>query len=164
MKVKVKRLQEIELSYLKAKMGIRYFIGYEYSEDNGKTWVKAEEDDDETDKKFREHLPLVDDENYWTIHIDLVNGKVLDWPKDFCVRTYFKICDDGEYSFLDELGEEIINLTKEYDQYYVPIFLSLEDDGYGDYVYININGDGSIEHFNKMKDRIECYIDDVVNA
>ena len=56
-----------------------------------------------------------------------------------------------------------VNITKRYHQYYVPDFLSLEDEGYGDYVYLNINGDGTIEHFEKMKKLIEEYFEKVSN-
>ena len=56
---------------------------------------------------------------------------------------------------IDKEGKEIVNITKEYNQYYVPYFLSLEDEGYGDYVYLNINGDGTIEHFERMKNMIK---------
>ena len=39
----------------------------------------------------------------------------------------------------------------------------LEDEGYGDYVYLNINGDGTIEHFENMKKLIEEYFEKVSN-
>ena len=51
--------------------------------------------------------------------------------------------------------------SKKYHQHYVPDFLSLEDKGYGDYVCLNINGDGTIEHFEKMKKLIEEYFENV---
>ena len=60
--------------------------------------------------------------------------------------------------------KEIVNITKEYDQCYVPDFLSLEDNGYGDYVYININGDGSIENTPVMKHRISKYFENIIKA
>jgi hypothetical protein len=35
--------------------------------------------------------------------------------------------------------------------------MSLEDEGFGDYVYLNIDGEGNIEHFELMKERIKDY-------
>ena len=99
--------------------------------------------------------------DYWEIIIDLDEGKVLNWPEGFCLDTHYKICDDGEYVFLDKDMNEIVNITKIYQQYYVPDFLSIEDNGYGDYVYIDINGDGTIKDFNKMKSEIESYFSNI---
>jgi len=39
----------------------------------------------------------------------------------------------------------------------------MEDEGYGDYVYLNINGDGTIEHFERMKKLIKEYFENVIN-
>ncbi len=164
MKVRVIKPTDIELRYLKAKMGVRYWVDCKYSKDNGFTWIDPEDDDEVTDAKVVADMPFIVPEkdrwgttNYWVITIDLNEGKVLDWPKGFMISTNFKVCDDGEYIFLDENKEEVINITKEYDQYYVPDFLALEDSGYGDYVYINIDGDGNIEHFERMKSDIKDY-------
>ena len=70
----------------------------------------------------------------------------MNWPKDFCISTWFKVCDDGEYVFLGKDMNEVVNITNEYRQYYVPNFLAIEDSGYGDYVYINIDGNGNISN------------------
>lgn len=168
MKVRVTKPIDIDLRYLKAKIGVRYWVDCKYSKDNGNTWY--EDLGDSTDEEVIADMPFVFSEknkwyttNYWIITIDLDEGKVLDWPKDFMIRTNFKVCDDGEYIFLNENKEEAINITKEYDQYYVPDFLAIEDDGYGDYVYINIDGDGRIEHFDEMITRIENYFDNIEN-
>ena len=170
MKVRVTRPTDIELRYLKAKMGVRYWVDCKYSKDNGQTWIDPEDDDEETDAKVREDMPFIVPEKdrwgmtyYWVITIDLNEGKVLDWPSDFMISTNFKVCDDGEYIFLDENKEEVINITKEYDQYYVPGFLSLEDDGYGDYVYIDVDSEGNIHNFDLMKKEIQRFFDDVAD-
>ena len=157
---------EQEIRFLVAKMGVRYFQDCSYSTDGGKTWIDSEEDTDEEGDRFRAAIPLVQEEvreykglyggmrkeicHYWAITIDLNEGKVLDWPEGFAIRTNFKVCDDGEYLFFDADKNLITNITDEYDQYYVPDFLSIEDEGYGDYVYINIGPDGKIEHFDRM--------------
>lgn len=164
----IKREQDIK--YLKATMGVRYWVDCNYSDDNGKTWNLNFPDTDEESERIMKLTPCVirkdigyRESNYWEIIIDLEEGKVLNWKDGFCLHTSYKVCDDGEYSFLDKDMNEVVNITKEYKQYYVPDFLSIEDSGYGDYVNININGDGTIQHFDVMKCEIERYFNDLAN-
>ena len=159
-----------QVRYLKATMGVRYYVDCEYSTDNGKTWNKNFEDTDEESERVKNLTPCIvkndigcGTNDYMELIIDLNSGKVLNWKDGFCLKTHYKVCDDGEYIFLDKDTEEVVNITKEYNQYYVPDFLSLEDEGYGDYVYLNINGDGTIEHFERMKKLIEEYFENVNN-
>jgi hypothetical protein len=168
MKVNVTVPHEIDLKYLRATMGVRYWTDCDYSEDNGKTWYEDFDDTDEESERIKKLIPHVvrkdigyRESDYWELVIDLDKGKVLDWPKGFCLNTYFKVCDDGEYAFFDKDMNEIINITKQRDQYYVPDFLALEDSGYGDYVIINIDGGGNIKHFDDMKERIEYYFEEM---
>ena len=159
----IKKVTE-DIKYLKATMGVRYWNDCSYSTDNGKTWIKAEEDTEEESNKFMNAIPFVKrqdigyrESDYWDIIIDIDEGKVLNWSKDFCISTWFKVCDDGEYVFLDKDMNEVVNITKEYKEYYVPNFLSLEDEGYGDYVYIDINGQGNIKNADLMRSRISSF-------
>ena len=156
MKVKVVKPVEIDFRYLKAVMHVRYWQDCDYSTDGVNYIAAYEEDTDEENERMKEMIPLVNDDN-WDILIDLNEGKVVGWPKGFWLKTCFKVCDEGEYSFLDENKNEIINITDEYKQYYVPNFMAIEDSGYGDYVCINIDEDGNIEHFDKMKGAIGDY-------
>jgi hypothetical protein len=168
MKINMTMLVEKDIKYLKAIMGVRYWVDCAYSTDNGETWNNDFEDTNEESERIMKLTPCVvrkdigyRESDYLELIIDLENGKVLNWPEGFCLSTNYKVCDDGDYSFLDADMNEVINITKEYKQYYVPDFLALEDEGYGDYVYINILGDGSIENFSLMKSRIEDYFDDI---
>jgi hypothetical protein len=172
--MKVTRIVKTEqdVKYLKASLGVRYWINCEYSQDNGETWINGNtlSDTDEESERIMNLTPCVvkknigyRENNYLELIIDLENGKVLNWPEGFCLNTNYKVCDDGEYSFLDFDMNEIVNITKEYKQYYVPDFLAIEDDGYGDYVCININGDGTIQNFDKMKNKIQNYFNDINN-
>ena len=170
MKVKINIPQKVDLKYLKASMGVRYWVNCEYSTDNGKTWFDDFDDTDEESERIKNIIPFVVRKDigygvsdYWELNIDLEKGKVIDWPKGICIKTYFKVCDDGEYVFLDKDKNEIVNITNAYEQYYVPDFLALEDSGYGDYVIINIDGEGNIEHFNTMSQRIVEYFEDIEN-
>lgn len=159
---------EQDIRYLRATMGVRYWVDGDYSDDNGKTWHCDFDDTDEENKRIMKLTPCVvrkdigyRESDYWEIIIDLNEGKVLNWPQGFCLKAYYKVCDDGEYIFFDENWNNAINITKEYGQYYVPDFLAIEDNGYGDYVCINIDGDGNIENFAKMKEEIEEYFNNL---
>ena len=170
MEIRRKAVVAQQVRYLKATMGVRYYVDCEYSTDNGKTWNKNFEDTEEESERIKKLTPCVvkndigyGTDDYLELIIDLNEGKILNWPDEFCLRTSYKVCDDGEYVFLDENMNEVVNITKEYEQWYVPNFLSLEDEGYGDYVYLNINGDGTIEHFERMKKLIEEYFENVNN-
>jgi len=168
MKVTVTVPRKIDIKYLRATMGVRYWVDCDYSDDGGTTWFGDFDDTDEESERIKSIVPCVikkdigyRENDYWELIIDLDQGRVLNWPKGFCIKTHYKVCDDGEYIFLDENKKEVVNITDEYDQCYVPDFLAIEDNGYGDYVYINIDGDGKIEHFDVMKREIENYFADI---
>ena len=168
--MEIERITKVkqDIKYLRATMGVRYWVDCDYSDDNGQTWHGDFDDTEEESDRIMKLTPCVvkknignRESNYLELIIDIDNGKVLNWPKGFCLNTNYKVCDDGEYVFFDENMNEVVNITKEYDQYYVPDFLSIEDEGYGDYVYIDIDGDGNIKHFDKMKEGIQDYFDNI---
>lgn len=170
MEIRRKAIVAQQVRYLKATMGVRYYVDCEYSTDNGKTWNADFEDTDEESERIKNLTPCIvksdigyGTNDYMELTIDLDEGKILNWTDGFCLKTHYKVCDDGEYVFLYKNGKEVVNITKIYNQHYVPYFLSLEDEGYGDYVYLNINGDGTIEHFERMKKLIEEYFENVNN-
>ena len=163
----VKKVSE-DIKYLRATMGVRYWVDCEYGFDFESTLYIDFPDTEEENERIKNLTPCVvrkdigyKENDYLELIIDIDEGKVLNWPYGFCLNTRYKVCDDGEYVFLDENKNEVINITKSFDQYYVPDFLALEDNGYGDYVIINIDGNGKIEHFDKMKSRIDKYFKDL---
>ena len=168
MKITRRITAEQDIKYLRATMGVRYWVDCEYSEDNGENWIKNIPDTDEANAETMTHIPCVvrkdigyRENDYWELLIDLDKGKVVNWPEGFCISTWFKVCDDGEYVFLDENMNEVTNITKEYRQYYVPDFLEIGDEGYGDYVYIDIDETGKIKHFDLMQERINEYFENI---
>ena len=170
MEIRRKAIVAQQVRYLKATMGVRYYVDCEYSTDNGKTWNTDFEDTEEESERIKKLTPCIvksdigyGTNDYLELIIDLNEGKILNWTDGFCLKTSYKVCDDGKYVFLYENEKEAVNITKQYNQHYVPVFLSLEDEGYGDYVYLNINGDGTIEHFERMKKLIKEYFENVDN-
>ena len=144
--------------------GVRYYIDCDYSTDNGVTWNR-EDDTDDNCEKMKTIIPLIkrtnigySDYDYWCLEIDYETGKVKDWPENFCIKTFFKVCDDGLYQILSTSNEIIWDSDKAQSAY-VPAFLEVENSNYGDNIYINIDGDGIIEHWNIAK----LLINDLIN-
>jgi len=133
-----------EIKYVRVRAGVRYW------ED---TDINGESDDDDNPR-----MPLVqeiDGEKNWVFDIDIKTGKIKDWPKGTTAETHYKTCDDNTISFIGYNGK----VLREVDCY-VPGFLAIEDSGYGDYIIINIDGDGKINDFRFNEDDIEEIIND----
>ena len=99
-------------------------------------------DDSEALDKFREKWPmLVNDKDELQLIIDVENGHIENWPEGKTASFLtVKIVDCGHYELLD--AER--NIIKQLDGY-VPDFLSIEDEGYGDYLEFEVREDGCID-------------------
>jgi hypothetical protein len=116
--------QEVEVAYLHADMGVRY---WEDASVNG-----VDEGDDPT-------IPLAEGDS-WRITIELATGRIVNWPAGVTASTHYKVCDAGVYQLLDAQLVEVAVKDG-----YVPKMLSPGGNGYGDYVIMTIDGDGKIE-------------------
>jgi hypothetical protein len=122
MKVLVK--VEKEVTHLFAEIGVRYL------EDG---YVNGEPDDESASK-----MPLMHG-NVWRLTIDLATGNISGWPKGTTASVHYKVCDDGVYALIDA---DMKVVTKKYG--YVPSMLCPGNHGYGDYVIMDIDGNGHI--------------------
>lgn len=77
----------------------------------------------------------------WNAHIDVDTGVIADWPQGDERELYVKVCDQGNYSLLDENGE---TLLERFDNY-VPN--NLVPGEYGDYIDLKIDGTGKITNW-----------------
>jgi hypothetical protein len=114
-----------EVTHVFADFGVRY---WEDGEVNG-------EQDDETSP----NMPLVQGSR-WKIIVDLATGQIDGWPKDVAASVHYKVCDDGIYKLLDQSGNVVVQKSE-----YVPSMFSPKDDGYGDYVIMDILPTGVID-------------------
>lgn len=80
-------------------------------------------------------------EGYIRWKIDIDEGKILDW-NGLKVSVYYKVCDQGQYTLLDSDENVIFEVES-----YVPKILSIDDDGYGDYIYIDVDENGYIKEW-----------------
>ena len=88
----------------------------------------------------------------WNPLIDIDTGTILDW-EDGEKHLHLKVCDSGNYSLLDENKEEITSYEG-----YVPKILCPNENGYGDYVILDIDSSGVIKHFTN--DDVDEFIHD----
>ena len=75
----------------------------------------------------------------WKVEVDILTGKVKNWPKGTHVLVYYKVCDSGIYTVKDETDKEIFSYEG-----YVPKCLDFYNDSFGDYLIFKINNEGVI--------------------
>lgn len=75
--------------------------------------------------------------------IDINRGEIKGW-KGNGVSFYFKVVDRGIYSILSD-GVEVKRVENEY----VPDFLQIDDEGYGDYLCFTVDSIGRISGWNR---------------
>lgn len=69
----------------------------------------------------------------WEFDIEAETGRIIGWPQGTTAKTFYKVCDCFRFWY----G------SFEYSGY-VPRFMSISSPGYGDYVNLDIQSDGSI--------------------
>jgi len=116
-------------------------------------WEDADVDG-ESDDEDNPRIPCVED-GRWNILIDIKTGHIVNWKQGVFACVCYKVVDDGIYTMYDNGMEKI----DEYDGY-VPNLMSLDDEGWGDYINIRINEDGFIEDWPDTED-IRPYIDEL---
>lgn len=121
--VKVPTTQEVEVTKLVVKAKVRYW------ED---TDVNGVEDDDGT------LIPFRDGDN-WCPVIDIDTGSIDNWPVGTTAFIHYKVCDCGIYQLTNSEGK----IIKEIDGY-VPKIMCPEENGYCDYIIMNVDENGKI--------------------
>jgi len=132
MKVNLKIEKEYDVKYLAVTAGIRYAEDVEV---NGKMCNELSE------------IPGNDGE-YWQIMINVEMGIIENWPIGKTAKLFAKVCDDGSYSILDADRRVIKTL----EDSYVPDCLAIGDNGYGDYLILQIDEYGKIENWKMSFD------------
>ena len=130
--------QTVEVVTLRCDIGVRYW------EDG---FINDEQDSDDNPQ-----MPLIED-GRWKIDIDLSTGQIKNWPAGTRASVHYKVCDDGVYKLLDT--EEDVVSTVNYE--YVPSMLCPKDNGYGDYVIMDIDENGKIEDWKPDLDYFYRY-------
>ena len=122
--IEVTRKETVAVAALKVEAGVRY---WEDGQVNG-------EPDENGDL-----MPFASGD-LWRPVIDLVDGRIRDWPEGTTAKVHYKVYDAGIYRLLDEEGAEVAMIDG-----YVPEMLSPGGSGYGDYIIMDIGLDGKID-------------------
>lgn len=86
---------------------------------------------------------------YWMPVIDLEKGVILNWNGNIRLTTYFKVYDECSFKIVSN-GKTLFEQIDDY----VPSILSIDDNGYGDYIYMTINEKGEILNWDEEKAEI----------
>lgn len=130
MKITVTRKEEVEVMTMCVHAGVRYWS------DATVNGIEGDEDGENEDPG----IPLRDGDT-WKIDIDIETGVIKDWPNGTTASVHYKVCDAGNYYLLDANG----NVVASREDRYVPGSLCPKKSGHGDYIIMDIDGDGKIE-------------------
>lgn len=137
MKIEIVKTELVDVKYV----GFEIMVSIEDFE--------FEETDKDTLNKFFETdiFSCAKEDVYDTINvmIDVDSKKLVGWMEtNDIVSIFAKVRDEGIYRYYDK--DKNVVLEKENE--YVPDFLQVEENGFGDYLNMIINKDGVIENFN----------------
>lgn len=137
MNVQITKKESVDVKYLKCSIGARYW------EDSS---VNGEEDTN------GDLIPLREGD-YWCPIIDLDTGIIKDWPNDKTADIHYKSCDDNHFELLDSEMNSVHSQNS-----YVPDFLAINDDSFGDYVIFEIEENGQIKDWGSKKIDLEHFM------
>jgi len=106
-------------------------------------------EDNDSDPK----MPCIEEDKqcrlHWNPIINLDNGQIVNWQKGTTASVHYKSVDNNQI----DIKDRNTNTIKEYEGY-VPSFLCPEEDGWGDYVIMEIDENGFIQDFDNNLDDI----------
>ncbi|MDR2139564.1 MAG: hypothetical protein LBP50_08455 [Tannerella sp.] len=134
-------LKEVDVKTLKIDIPVRY---EEDMLNDFPLRVKAED----LDTSMCERWQHYNDYDRWQASIDLDSWTIIDWPEGKTGEFYMKVCDEGFYTLLDGSGAVVLSIEEDY----APNGLIPPNDGFGDYVWLKIDGTGKIENWYDCPD------------
>lgn len=133
MKITLKIEKEFEVKTLLVKAGVLY---WEDSEVNG-----------EPDTESGDNVPCKVG-GLWMPEIDIETGKILNWKQGTTANIHYKVADCCGWELKDVHGV----IITEAEDGYVPKTLCPKDDGYGDYIIMDIDENGVIKDWEFIED------------
>ena len=141
--INTKTIREIDVKYMKIDADVHYWqdsdvnktpdIDFYLSNGKGEPTmpfaVRVKETPDDH---------LMSDHYRWQPVIDLEEGVITGWPEGVTAHVHYKVCDEGVYTFFDTGMNEVIKVES-----YVPDFIG----EFGDYIIMDVSGDGKIDNF-----------------
>lgn len=141
MKITINEPTDFEAKFLKVDAGVRY---WEDAEVNGRS-----------DNENPPTIPcaeFVDNKNHiligqnyrWRPLIDIDTGQIVNWKKGTTANIHYKVCDDFQCDILDADMVVIESYSG-----YVPKVMCPADDGFGDYIFMDVDKNGFIQGWKK---------------
>jgi len=91
----------------------------------------------------------------WKPLIRIKDGQIENWVQGVSAYIHYKVCDDGEY-WLSAFSNSRFTKLLKWRGYYVPDeYLCPGEEGFGDYIVLNVGPDGKIE--NWVEPRFNAY-------
>lgn len=146
MKITINNPAEFEAVYLKVDAGVRY---WQDAYINGNRDTDCDKTDGHPNMPCAEyigeqHRLLRGNDWRWRPLIEIERGKIVNWKQGATANIHYKVCDDFACEILDG-GKEVIT---SYDGY-VPKIMCPTDEGFGDYIIMNIDENGFIQGWRK---------------
>lgn len=142
-------MQDLNVSLIEVEAHVRY---WEDSDINGEPDVDVYEtgkrpqmpcsvrifdlDEIPFEKAVNKNRNYKSEDFAWCPIIDVETGEIINWYGQKNAFIHYKVCDEFYCSFINNSGERLF----EYNGY-VPNFMCIGDDGYGDYIIMEINAD-----------------------
>lgn len=130
MKLTIKVEKEVDIKYCHLKVEPRY-------------WEDATVDG--VDDEEGTLIPCRNGD-LWCPLIDIETGEIINWSKGTTANIHYKVCDAGSYYLQDENNNIILSIEDDY----VPN--KLIPGQYGDYIVMNVDGDGKIKEWKTPAD------------
>lgn len=124
MKFTKKVKTEFDVKYLKARIGARYW------EDS------IVNDIEDIEGKL---IPCRKGDN-WIPIIELETGKIINWEQGKIASIHYKSCDNNDFYLLDQDNNIVASISD-----YVINMMCPKEEGYGDYVIMDIDENGFIQ-------------------
>lgn len=121
---------EVEIKTLIVNANVRYWEGAEIIL-NGER-ISNESGD---------HVPCKQGD-LWCPVIDVDTGTITNWEHGKSAKIHFKVCDEGVYHLVSESGDIVATKSG-----YVPDMMCPKENGYGDYIIMDIDCFGKIENW-----------------
>lgn len=149
MKIIINKPTEFEAIYLKVDAGVRYWddakVNGEYDTNCEDLESPAAEPTIPCAEYVGEQHRVLHGENWrWRPLIEIEAGKIVNWQQGITANIHYKVCDDFACEILDGNKEVITSYNG-----YVPKVMCPKENGYGDYIIMNIDENGFIQGWRK---------------
>lgn len=146
MKLTINKPVEYEAKFLEVDAGVRY---WEDAKVNGVYDTDCEETDGSPIMPCAEYIGeqhrVLRGENWrWRPVIEIETGQIVNWKLGVKASVGYKVCDDFSCDIIDADKKVIIS----YDGY-VPKIMCPAEEGFGDYILMDIDENGFIQKWKK---------------